>query len=143
MLNNTAKNSVLEGKRVFLVEDDVLNLAVINRVLTNNKASVFQNYNSIGIVIHVIQHLPIDLVILDIMLRRGINGFDVVKEFKTDPRTSHIPIVAVSSLDPEIAIPQAKESGFDGFISKPINSVTFASDLAAIMNGAQRWVTSR
>jgi CheY-like chemotaxis protein len=140
-LNST--KYILEGKRIFLVEDDVLNLAVINRVLNHQKAWVFQNYSSIGIVIHAIQNLPIDLIILDIMLRRGINGFDVVKEFKTHPQTSHIPIVAVSSLDPELAIPQAKESGFDGFISKPINSQTFANDIAAIISGEQRWVTSR
>lgn len=132
----------LENKRIFIVEDDVLNLAVINRVLTHERAWIFQNYNSIGIVVHVIQNLPIDLIILDIMLRRGINGFDVVKEFKSHPQTSHIPIVAVSSLDPEIAIPQAKESGFDGFISKPINARTFARDIAAIMYGEQRWVKS-
>lgn len=135
--------STLETKRIFLVEDDVINLAVINRVLTHHGAWVSQNYNSIGIVVHVIQNMPIDLIILDIMLRRGINGFDVVKEFKSHPQTAHIPIVAVSSLDPDIAIPQAKEAGFDGFISKPINSVSFASDLAAIINGEKRWVKSR
>lgn len=141
MLNT--KPQILEDKRVFVVEDDVLNLAVISRILTNHKAWVFQNYNSIGIVIHVIQHLPIDLIILDIMLRRGINGFDVVKEFKNNPQTSHIPIVAMSSLDPDIAIPQAKEAGFDGFISKPINSRTLTNDLISIMNGEKRWITSR
>ncbi len=141
MLNT--KPQILEDKRVFVVEDDVLNLAVISRILTNHKAWVFQNYNSIGIVIHVIQHLPIDLIILDIMLRRGINGFDVVKEFKNNPQTSRIPIVAMSSLDPDIAIPQAKEAGFDGFISKPINSRTLTNDLISIMNGEKRWITSR
>lgn len=55
-MNNTTNTRVLEGKRVFLVEDDVLNLAVINRILANNGAWVFQNYNSIGIVIHIIQN---------------------------------------------------------------------------------------
>lgn len=141
MLNT--KPQILEDKRVFVVEDDVLNLAVISRILTNHKAWVFQNYNSIGIVIHVIQNLPIDLIILDIMLRRGINGFDVVKEFKNNPQTSRIPIVAMSSLDPDIAIPQAKEAGFDGFISKPINSRTLTNDLISIMNGEKRWIASR
>ncbi len=133
----------LENKRIFIVEDDVMNLAIIGRVLTYQKASVFQNYNSIGIVVHVVQNLPIDLILLDIMLRRGINGYDIVKEFKSNPQTARIPVVAVSSLDPETAIPMAKEAGFDGFISKPIDSMTFANELAAIINGEHRWVTSR
>jgi len=133
----------LENKRIFVVEDDVMNLAIIGRVLTYQNASVLQNYNSIGIVRHVVENLPIDLILLDIMLRRGISGYDIVKEFKSNPQTARIPVVAVSSLDPETAIPMAKEAGFDGFISKPIDSMTFASELAAIINGEPRWVTSR
>ena len=133
---------VLEGKRVFLVEDDVLNLAVINRILANNGAWVFQNYNSIGIVIHIIQNLPIDIILLDLMLRQGINGNNVVRELKKNPQTSHIPVVAVSSMDPELAIPEARTSGFDGFISKPIHAATFSMDIASILNGAEIWKTS-
>ena len=137
------KTQVLEGKRVFLVEDDVLNLAVINRILAHSGAWVFQNYNSIGIVIHIIQNLPIDIILLDLMLRQGINGNNVVRELKKHPQTSHIPVVAVSSMDPELAIPEARVSGFDGFISKPIDSATFSMDIASILNGAQIWKTSR
>jgi len=142
-MNNTLNTRVLEGKRVFLVEDDVLNLAVINRILAESGARVSQNYNSIGIVIHIIQNLPIDIILLDLMLRQGINGNDVVRELKKNPQTEHIPVVAVSSLDPELAIPQAKESGFDGFVSKPIDAATFSMDIASVINGAQVWKTSR
>lgn len=142
-MNTIAQPRVLEGKRIFLVEDDVLNLAVINRILTNSGGWVFQNYNSIGIVIHIIQHLPIDIILLDLMLRQGINGNNVVRELKKNTQTQHIPVVAVSSLDPELAIPQAKESGFDGFISKPIDAATFGMDIASVINGAKIWKTSR
>lgn len=140
----TMNNSIdLTGKRIFLVEDDILNLAVVTRVLANSQALVMQNYNSIGVVTHIIQNLPIDLILMDVMLRRGINGFEVTRELKLNPQTTRIPIVAVSSLDPEIAIPQAKDAGCSGFISKPINSQTFAAELAAILRGEERWVTSR
>ena len=139
----TSTSANLENRRIFLIEDDVLNIAVINRVLINSKASVFQNYNSIGIITHIIQHLPIDLILLDIMLRRGVNGFDVALEIKENSHTRDIPIVAISSLDPELAIPRARTAGLNGFISKPINSVTFCNDLAAIMDGEKRWITGR
>jgi CheY-like chemotaxis protein len=141
MINTTDNN--LNDTRVFVIEDDILNLAVINRVLSASNAWIYQNYNSIGIVVHVIENLPIDIIILDIMLRRGISGFDVIKELKSNPKTASIPVVAVSSLDPEIAIPQAKEAGFSGFISKPINAQTFAIHLGSIIKGEEIWVTSR
>lgn len=132
----------LQAKKIFIIEDDVVNLAVFNRVLRNSGAYIYQNYNSIGIVTHIIENLPIDLIIIDIMLRRNINGFDVVRELKENSRTKQIPVVAVSSLDPEEAIPQAMKAGCDGFISKPINALTFNKDLQAVLNGQKRWIAN-
>ena len=136
------KINSLENKRIFLIEDDVINLAVVTRVLDKSDARIFENYNSIGIVQHVIQNLPIDLILLDIMLQRGISGYDVINQLKSNPITAKIPVVAVSSLDPETEIPKAKAKGFDGFIGKPINALTFAQDLAAVIAGQQRWVVN-
>ena len=110
-----AKVASLTGRRIFLVEDDVVNLTVVTRVLERSDARIFENYSSIGIVPHVIQNLPIDLILLDIMLRRGISGYDVIDQLKDHPATARIPVVAVSSLDPETEIPRAKAKGFDGF----------------------------
>ncbi len=136
-------NNFLESKRIFVVEDDVLNLAIINQLLSKSRAIVYQNYNSIGIAVHVAQNLPIDLVLMDLMLRGGVSGFDVIRKLRENPATKDIPVVAVSSMDPEDAILRAKAAGFNGFISKPINAATFASDLIAVINGRERWVISR
>lgn len=136
---NVAQVKNLEGKRIFLVEDDVLNLAIVQHVLAGTKASLFQNYNSIGIIAHIKQSLPIDLILVDIKLRGGISGINVGKRLREDPETVAIPIVAISSLDPETVIPQAQGAGFDGFISKPINAATFARDLASIIQGEKLW----
>jgi CheY-like chemotaxis protein len=137
-----AKVKSLEDRRIFLIEDDIVNLAVMGRLLSNNNAVVLQNYNSIGIVVHVRQSLPIDLILLDINLRRGIRGYEIIDQLRADPLTAQIPVVAVTALDPETEIPKAKEKGFNGYISKPIDPVTFATDLVDIMNGHSKWVIS-
>lgn len=142
MFTNSIETSLLVGKRVFIVEDDVLNLAVATKILSKSGAFIYHNYNSIGIVAHVVENLPIDIVLLDISLRRGVSGYDVIRHFKDNPHTKAIPVVAVTSTDPETGIPRAKSLGFDGFISKPINVRSFARDLLSIMQGDQRWIIS-
>ena len=133
----------LLGKRVFIVEDDVVNIHVISRPLSLYGAMVFFNYNSIGIPAHIEQHLPIDVILLDIMLKRGISGYDMFKELQQNPKTAQIPVVAVSSLDPENEIPKAKSMGFAGFISKPISMNRFAHDVAEIIDGKKMWISSQ
>src|SRR5262245_15893818 len=100
-VNQTPEN-FLENKRIFLIEDDVINLGVLTRTLARSGANVCVNYSSIGIVVHVTQNLPIDLILLDINLRRGISGYDVIEQLRANPDIASIPVVAVTSLDPEI-----------------------------------------
>lgn len=44
---------------------------------------------------------PPDLIILDIMLPGGMNGFDIAEVLKKDPRTKSIPILILTNLDSE------------------------------------------
>lgn len=136
-------NLPLLNTRIFVVEDDVLNLSVISRPLSVSGASVFYNYNSIGISLHIEQHLPIDIILLDIILKRGVNGYDTFKEIKQNPKTAHIPVIAITSLDPETEIPKAKAMGFSGFISKPIRVHGFAQHIADIIAGQKKWISSQ
>lgn len=136
-------NLFLLEKRIFIVEDDVLNLHVVSKPLSLCGAMIYFNYNSIGIPIHIVQSLPIDIILMDIMLKRGISGYDIFTELQQNPQTVGIPVVAVTSLDPETEIPKAKAMGFAGFISKPIQINGFAQIIADIIDGKKRWVSSQ
>ncbi|MBC8506442.1 MAG: response regulator [Anaerolineales bacterium] len=133
----------LKGKRIFLVEDNAMNIAIYSTSLRSHGAIIYKDVLGYGIVKHIVESLPIDIIVLDIMLRRGINGYDIFDLIRSEPKICSIPIVAVTSLDPETEIPKAKEKGFDGFISKPINSQEFPKQLASIMSGEKLWVISR
>ncbi len=132
--------NLLLGKRIFIVEDDVINIFVLSKPLSMCGAQVYTNYNSIGIELHIIQNLPIDIILMDIMLRNGVNGYDTFKSLQSNPDTRHIPVVAVTSLEPEIEIPKAISMGFAGFISKPIDLRTFAQDISDIIKGRKKWI---
>jgi CheY-like chemotaxis protein len=42
-----------------------------------------------------------DLIILDIMLPGGLNGFDVAEQMRKDPQTAYIPLLILTNLDSE------------------------------------------
>lgn len=57
-----------------------------------------------------------DLVVLDIMLPGGGNGFDVLEQMKKDPRLAKIPVIVVTNLDSEEKT--ARDIGANDYIVK-------------------------
>lgn len=46
-----------------------------------------------------LQQKEFDLIILDIMLPGGVNGFDFLKKIKSNPKTAGVPVMVVTNLD--------------------------------------------
>lgn len=58
-----------------------------------------------------------DLILLDIVMP-GINGFDVLKQVKADPKHKDIAVIIFSNLGQEHEIEEAKQLGADDFLVK-------------------------
>jgi DNA-binding response OmpR family regulator len=78
----------------------------------------------------VLQDDGISLIIMD-MLLSGVNGTDLCHQLKTDPATTHIPVIMIS------AHPNAKEiclkAGADEFIPKPFDMHDILSKIDKLM----------
>ena len=61
-----------------------------------------------------------DLVLLDIMMP-GLSGYEVCRQIRADPCTALLPVVLVTSLDPQQERVKGIDAGADDFLSKPIN----------------------
>ncbi len=133
-------NSVLKDKRIFLVEDDFVNIHIFTKVLARHSAEVFHDALGFGIVKEILEKLPIDLIVVDIMLKKGQNGFDVLDKIKEDPRLRSIKVIATTSLDPEILIPKARDAGFTGFIGKPVDARELPELLERVLKGESVWI---
>lgn len=129
----------LRGKHILIIEDNVLNRVVYQITLGVEGANLVFDRKGRDALVQLQMSLDWDLIILDLMLYGGISGFDLFKDIRALPTYSHVPIVAVSASDPSTAIPKARELGFSGFISKPINEALICSQLEAIIAGEHIW----
>jgi CheY-like chemotaxis protein len=69
-----------------------------------------------------------DLILMDIHLP-GMDGLSVVRAMKAEPRTSKVPILALTAHAMRGDKDRFLEAGCDGYISKPIDVKTFVASI--------------
>ena len=108
---------------VLIVEDNEMNMKLVRDVLQ------FKGYETLEAtcgregVRMCIEHLP-DLVLMDIQLP-DIDGLTAFKEIRANPRSQNIPVLVVTASVMPHDQQRIAASGFDAFISKPINVKNF------------------
>ena len=129
----------LQGKKIFILEDDVNNLAVVTSMLRRYGATIYFDSWGVDTAQTIKAFMPIDIILLDIHLPGGVTGYDVYAAIQEMPELSGVPIVAVTASDPDREMRKAKEKGFSGYITKPIRTKSFVRSLLAILNGDEVW----
>lgn len=61
-----------------------------------------------------------DLILLDVMMP-GMDGFEVCRRLRSNPRLAEIPIILVTALDDRQSRLQGIEAGADDFVTKPFD----------------------
>ncbi|MCE3602451.1 response regulator [Massilia sp. P8910] len=82
------------------------------------------------------QHLP-HVILVDINLP-GIDGYEIRRLLRADPRTARIPVIAVSASAMPSDVARGKEAGFYCYLTKPIDIDIFsdAIDRALVARNA-------
>lgn len=79
-------------------------------------------------------HLP-DVVLCDVSMP-GMDGFEVVRRIRADPRLKHLPVIAVTAHGPANS-DRYLESGFSDHIHMPL------LDERVLERAIERWVSPR
>lgn len=117
----------IENGRVLLVDDS----ATIRAVVGQHLKTAGYEAALVGTGVDALKWLDAehaDAVLLDVNLP-DIDGFDVCRRIKADPRTYHIPVIVLTSLDDAESELAAIEAGADDFITKPPNPRILAARL--------------
>jgi len=73
-----------------------------------------------------------DIILLDLMLP-GIDGLEVAKKLKKDPRTSQIPIIMLTAKGEEADVIKGLELGADDYITKPFSPKVLGARIKAVL----------
>jgi adenylate cyclase len=104
--------------RLLVVDDVPLNIRLMEAVLTARGYEVLAASSGAEALEVLAGEMP-DLVLLDIQMP-GMNGYEVCRLIRADPRGRYLPVIMVTSGEGEDRV-SALEAGADDFITKPFN----------------------
>jgi DNA-binding response OmpR family regulator len=107
-------------KKILIVEDQIDVLNLLKMVLRNKDRKILLSESGEKALEIARETIP-DVVLLDIMLPGGINGYEVARILKNDPKTANCAIIVTTARVQEQDKIEALEAGADDFIGKPYN----------------------
>lgn len=116
--SNGNGNASLEGKRILIVEDNPLNAEVLKLYLKSvvNTDFAFDSQQAF----ELSEKYLYDLILMDISLKNGESGIEVMKKMRLRDEYRCVPIVALTAFTFDEDKNKFLEEGFDGYIPKPI-----------------------
>lgn len=132
------KPSISKDATVLVVEDNVSNFVLIARML--GYLGIHCEWKTSGYeVVEYADTLPrLDLILMDIRLPYE-DGYGAQRKIRAAERFRAVPIVAVTAEASPEQMNKAKESGFDGFLGKPLDPDRFPDQIRRILSGEQVW----
>lgn len=110
-----------------MIEDHKANIDLIDYLLgARGYVSLLATNGEDGVRLAVL-HEP-DLVLLDIRMP-GMDGYEVARAIRKQPRLEHTRIVAVTASAMVGDRERIAAAGFDGYIQKPIDPETFVEQI--------------
>ena len=114
--------------QILIVDDIAENIQIVMNILKERSYDFSFALNGEE-ALDLMKHNDYDLVLLDVMMP-GMNGFDVCKHMKKDPRLNDIPVIFLTARIDIDSISEAFRLGGSDFISKPFH----AEELLARVN---------
>ena len=125
-----------EKKKIFIVEDNDLNLKLFKDLLESNGYDVGCTQDGHEAVERILEYIP-DLILMDIQLH-GISGFDIIIEIKKNDKIKDIPIAAVTAFAMKDDRERIIKSGCNSYISKPISIVPFLQTIKELLSETKK-----
>jgi len=105
---------------ILVVDDNPINLKLVSDLLS------FEGYRVLKAIDgeqaqQQVETDPPDLILLDLDLP-GIDGFTLTRKLKSNLKTAHITIVAVTAFAMKGDRQRAQMAGCDGYITKPVDT---------------------
>lgn len=129
-----------DAKKILIIDDDKDYGDALRIVLENNGYTVKHVLNIDDGRSSVISEPP-DLIILDVMMEKHTDGFDLCSDLKNDRSCSMIPILMVTAVTEKTGFKFSPETDgeyclADDYISKPVPVSDLLSRVNKLISGA-------
>jgi two-component system cell cycle response regulator len=117
--------------RVLVVDDILSNVKLLEAKLTAEYFEVMTAFNGQECLSKMEQVVP-DIVLLDVMMP-GMDGFEVCRRIKSNPKTAHVPVVMVTALDQPSDRVAGLDAGADDFLTKPVDDAALFARVRSLV----------
>lgn len=117
----------MASEAILIVDDNATNLKLA-RVLLIAEGYEVRTANDAEQALDVLKDFHPQLILMDIQLP-GMDGLELTRRLKADPRTRSITIVALTAYAMKGDEDKALASGCRGYISKPIDTRRFGTEV--------------
>ncbi len=135
---NTLKGNLLSEEihakdKILVGEDNEDNLLTLKAILEDNY-HLIEATNGEELLKRIDLEIP-DLILLDIGLPK-VDGFEIIKRLKNNPKTRKIPIIAVTAMAMRGEREKILLAGSDDYIPKPIET-------SVLVNKVNQWLSKK
>lgn len=117
--------------RILVVDDISANVKLLEARLTAEYFDV-QTATSGPDALDKLERSSFDIVLLDVMMP-GMDGFEVCRRIKENPRTTLVPVIMVTALDQTADRVKGLEAGADDFLTKPVSDVQLITRVKSLV----------
>jgi two-component system KDP operon response regulator KdpE len=124
---------MMGSKKILIVDDEPRLVHLVREVLTATGYEV----RAVSSGLHAIEAVALeqpDLVLLDLMLPGGVDGYEVARRIR---EFSEIPIIMLTAKVREADLLHGFETGADDYITKPFNSKELLARIGAVLKRAE------
>ena len=123
-----ASDTVLGGKSVLIVDDDIRNIFAMTSILERQKMHIFSAENGRDAIQVLRENPTIDVVLTDIMMP-DMDGYDTMQAIRKVPKFRTLPVIALTAKAMKGDREKCIEAGASDYISKPVDTTQLISML--------------
>jgi two-component system cell cycle response regulator len=117
--------------RVLIVDDIPTNVRLLEARLSAEYYEVL-TASSGAQALALCESEDVDIVLLDVMMPE-MDGFEVCRRLKANPKTHHLPVLMITALDQTSDRVQGLEAGADDFLSKPVDDTQLMARVKSLV----------
>ena len=126
-----------EKKRILIVDDDPDFAAAIAKILTTAQYEV-EKAGSLQEGMKAIEEGKPDLILLDVMMEKYDDGFNLCYDLKHDKRYKHIPVIMITAVTEVTGLKFSPDTDgeylqAEGYLRKPINAEVLLEKVASLV----------